>query len=158
MTIVEFIEARLADWENLAKSATELPQVTVKYPEKRPPWEPERWAVDHFWDVVTVNGAADPIQFDPGGGGVRSGHVSALMAEFDPAMVLTIASGLRGMVDDAIWNISNLDGEFGDGCGEGDIRAGKCKYPSSHPDQSPSLRALATFWAAHTDYQPEWAA
>ncbi|WP_063023899.1 DUF6221 family protein [Nocardia niwae] len=135
MTIVEFIEARLADWEKLAKSATELPRVTVKYPAKRPPWQPEQWRVDDFGDVVTVNGAANPIQFDPCGGIIRSDHVSALIATFDPAMVLGLVAALRETL--ALYR--------------------RIRMVWTQGDEGPAMRALAALWSEHPEFRQEWA-
>ncbi|WP_280412581.1 DUF6221 family protein [Nocardia asiatica] len=135
MTIVEFIEARLAEWENLAKSATELPQVTVKYPAKRPPWEPEQWRVDEYGDVVTVNGDRDPIWNDDGG--VRGGHVAKLIATFDPAMVLELVNGLRGVLESLIW----LDKQL----------SGTDKHHSTSYSYG-ALEDLAEIWREHPDY------
>jgi hypothetical protein len=135
MSIVEFIEARLADWERLAKSATELPQVTVKYPEKRPLWEPERWEVTEYGDITTVNGANEPIcGYD---GGPRSEAVAELIATFDPAMVLGLVSKMRGVLESVVWLDKQLSGT------------------DKHPWTSYSygaLEDLAEIWREHPDY------
>lgn len=81
----------------LARAATELPKITPRYPEKRPPWEPEEW-VPARDDVRTVNGAADPVLED---GGTRSRAVAALIAEFDPARALRQADVIRKVLADA---------------------------------------------------------
>lgn len=71
--------------EQLARAATDLPKPITKWPEKRPPWEPERWAVDRG-DLKSANGVADPIHDLEGG--ARSEAVVEHMARHDPARVL----------------------------------------------------------------------
>ncbi|WP_245670972.1 DUF6221 family protein [Nocardia flavorosea] len=84
--------------ERLARAATDLPRPVTKWPEKRPPWEPERWRVDEFCDLVTVNGAADPIWEGDSGGGPRDIGVAEHIAAHDPARVLRWVSVVRQMI------------------------------------------------------------
>ncbi len=135
MTIEEFIRARLDEDEATARAATELPHVTPKYPEKRPAWEPERWEVDVFDDVRTVNGASDPIHED---GGTRSRHVADHIASHDPASVLrdiaakrTILAAAERVEENGGWHIHGQGVEI--------------------------ICALAERWNGHPDYRSEWA-
>ncbi|MFC4373281.1 DUF6221 family protein [Nocardia halotolerans] len=138
MTIEEFIRARLDEDEATARAATELPRVTPKYPAKRPAWEPERWEVDMFDDVRTVNGATDPILIDPSSGGVRSRHVADHIAQNDPDTVLSDIAGKRKILtaaerveENGGWHISGQGVEI--------------------------IYALAERWKTHPDFQPGWA-
>ncbi len=82
------LTAGLADEERAARAATELPKVTRRYPEKRPPWEPERWSVDRWGDVVGLDGGDNPIVSSDAGGGTRSRAVAEHIALQDPKATL----------------------------------------------------------------------
>lgn len=89
----------LDERERIARAATELPAITPTYPTKRPSWEPERWQVDQYGSVVTVNGASDPvIDADYGGGGVRSKAVAEHVAVHDPADALKWVEAIRKVI------------------------------------------------------------
>ena len=75
-------------------SPPKLPTPIVKYPQKRPPWEPERWEVDRFGDLASENGGANPVHDE---GGVRDDETAAHMARFDPARVIRQAEALRDL-------------------------------------------------------------
>lgn len=89
--------------ERIARAATKLPTPIVKYPQKRPPWEPERWEVDRFGDLASENGGANPVHDE---GGVRDDETAAHMARFDPARVIRQAEALRelGTLLDGVLN------------------------------------------------------
>ncbi|WP_306365391.1 DUF6221 family protein [Nocardia sp. CC227C] len=140
MTIAVFINARLTEREQLARDATELPAVTPKYPAKKPPWEPEQWRVDSFGDVVTVNGASNPLHADCGGG-PRSEAVAQLIAANDPAAVLREVAFQRGVLG----SHASFDGQW----------CNRCSPMEHYP--CPELRGLAAIWREHADYRPEWA-
>lgn len=95
------LTAGLARRERIAQAATELPVVTPRYPAKKPPWEPERWRLDQYGQVVTVNGATDPItDADYGGGGTRSRAVAEFIAANDPADALRQVAAIREVIAD----------------------------------------------------------
>lgn len=99
------LTAGLAEDEALARAATELPNITPKYPAKRPPWEPERWTVGRGGDVETVNGSRAPVDVGYEGGGPRSDAVAHHIVRHDPARILRQAEAIRkavGRYDEAI--------------------------------------------------------
>lgn len=135
MKIAEFIEARLAELEKLARDATDLREVTVKYPEKRPQWEPERWEIDKWGDLVTVNGRWDPILVDPSGGGASSAAVERLIAAFDPDHVIRYVKALRATLHYAVTLDSATERDW-------------ISEDVLHP--------IASIWSNHPDYDKEW--
>jgi len=78
--------------ERIARAATKLPQPTLKHPNKRAPWGPERWEIDRFGDLTTVNGDGNPIQDE---GGVRDDETAAHMANWSPKRVLDVVEAIR---------------------------------------------------------------
>lgn len=140
MTAERFIRARLADLDSAARAATELPQPITKYPEKRKPWEPERWTADQYGSVVTVNGAADPIiDADYGGGGVRSEAVAKFIVMNDPATAIQHAKMLEIILEEAQRMISTA-ANLGD----------------DHLPAEFIIEALASMWPDHPDYDQAW--
>ena len=83
--------------ERIARAATKLPQPIVKYPDKRPPWEPERWEIDRFGDLATVNGDRNPVHDE---GGVRDDDTAAHIANWSPKRVLDVTAAIRRVVAD----------------------------------------------------------
>lgn len=108
--------------ERIARAATKLPQPITKYPEKRPPWEPERWEIDRFGDLVSVNGDRNPVHDD---GGVRDADTAAHIANWDPARALGLVEAIRMVVEV--------------------LKAGGCSWcdDDARKDFEPVLRALA---------------
>lgn len=149
--ITEFIEARLREWEALARDSTELRRVTVKYPAKRPPWEPERWELDEFRDLVSVNGQNPPMCEGEWGGGPRSVDVASLIAEFDPARAYGLAQVFRALLalhecrpPSKYMPVAWCDPCHGDGYAAG----------PGWPCQT--VRYIASIWGGHSDYRDEW--
>ena len=152
--IQEFIHARLDHIAHTATTATELPQVTPRYPAKKPPWEPERWKVD-LWDVVTVNGASDPITIEPGPcGGTRSTAVAHHIAAHDPATVLADVAFKRNILATHTPYSTYRDGPACYGCS---CTASTCWESEPVPFPCDQLRHLAAIWSDHPDYQQQWA-
>lgn len=133
--IEDFIAARLAEDEQTARAATELPSVTPKYPAKRPPWEPERWRADGA-DVITENGASDPIQGGYDGASARSQAVANLIVRHDPAHALRQCAAIRRMVAALV------------GHREGDQQWDR--------GINAAVASAAAIWRDHPDYNPEW--
>lgn len=92
------LTAGLAEEGRIARAATELPKITPRYPEKRPPWEPERWSVDRWGDVVGLNGGDNPIVSTDAGGGTRSRAVAEHIALHDPASTLRRVEAIRRLL------------------------------------------------------------
>ena len=86
--------------EELLFAATSLRRETPRYPAKSAPWEPERWQVNDFGDLITVNGDRDPIYAEAWeGGGPRDRAVADFMAANDPAHTMRMVSALRKVLD-----------------------------------------------------------
>lgn len=148
VTIVEFIEQRLTEDQARAEAASPSP------------WD--FYDRGHTAYIIGEDGqtvAEWDQHYLPGGRGWLSDHpnVRHIRAE-EPAATLRRCAGVRRAVDATLDSISNLDGEMGDGCRPEEIRAGACTYPHNHPDQSPVLRGLASFWSTHPDYRQDWSA
>ena len=98
--------------EQLARAATELPRPITKYPEKRPPWAPERWVVDRG-DLRSMNGVADPIHDLEGG--TRSEAVADHMARQDPARTLRQVDAIRNPLEVYRSKAADLETAISDG-------------------------------------------
>lgn len=109
MTIAEFIEQRLVEWEKAAKAA-----------------EP-RWAVDVV-DCPDIDGAI---------GGYAVDHVMLN----DPARVLRQCEGLRAILEDYERYKAERRRAMNGWDNAGD---------------SPIVKAIASIWSDHPDYQQEW--
>ena len=90
------LRAGLDTDERIARAATKLPQPTVKYPEKRPPWEPERWKFNQF-DLISMNGVCAPVDED---GPIRDDETAIHIANWDPKRVLDVTDAIRKVLAD----------------------------------------------------------
>ncbi|MFI7191447.1 DUF6221 family protein [Nocardia nova] len=154
MTIVEFIEARLAEDEQIAQSAI----------------DPERPGTHWCWE----DGERNPLQpgvevegLDTRAISLRTveeyptRHVGPLpafilcqvearqqgglwhIARHDPARVLRQCAALR-------WTLDLIKGNWEDNLGSGDR--------ASEADRVNDLAMIAAIWSGHPDFRQEWAA
>lgn len=138
-TIIEFITARLDEDEAIAREAGSAPW-TADVPQ----------AIHVSAQAVAANKHA-----------FRLGHIASVeheecshhIARHDPARVLRQVAALRQVVEAEIVNRIAFDGELCC-CDADEVRAGKCEDWT--PDRSTLLRALASAWTDHPDYQAEW--
>lgn len=85
--------------ERIARAATKLPQPVTRYPEKRPPWEAERWEADRLGDLTSVNGENPLLYGDTvGDASARDADTAAHMATWDPKRALGIVEAIRKVI------------------------------------------------------------
>jgi hypothetical protein len=151
-TIVEFLEARIAEDEAVAQAAIG----SAAFSRQTGHWIAE--------DVHGPHGTT-PLVFAVTDSGKRTQVANfeaawerderrAHVARHDPARVLAECAAKRALIDAAFDTAETVDGEWGCVHGAGEIRAGKCAREV--PDELPELRILAAVYADHEDYQPEW--
>lgn len=134
MTIVEFIEARIAEDEKIA-----------------------RLAVATHWNCEDVHGhvvlTPERVIVSESGGMAEPWDLATgqHMARHDPARILRQCGAMRAVLEDRIDTHVVLDGEFGCNHDRDTIRQGGCAATPLHEDVT--LRALATIWIDHPDYR-----
>ncbi|MFI6368911.1 DUF6221 family protein [Nocardia sp. NPDC050630] len=150
MTIDEFIRARLAEDETIARAALRHP---TKYnPETR---EHERtgtdsgeWHTDSYVDPNDkrmVHGASMTI-YDEGG---HTAEQAAHIAHYDPARELRQVAATRDMFlfileSSGMWEL--LVG----------ARPPSAEQASADIEKIRAVRAMVAVWRNHPDYRPEW--
>lgn len=169
LTLPEFILARVADWEAMAQAAN------------GPRWAPgdgnvsegglyalqgdteDGWAIAWF-ELGTANEAADGSRQLPRWPKMKHhAHENAVhAAAHDPARVLAQCAAYRSIVelhhpDRHLENWYWLERKCAE-CGHIWHKWVPDKKPTDiGPEQGcPTMRALATIWADHPDFRPEW--
>lgn len=137
MTLLEFLEARLAEEERDAIGARA---------DTHGHWGPDGPPTDRI------------VLYDKSGrlesGGV-TGFQARHIARFDPVRVLAEVEAKRRIIELLLGYEGGIDGEFGC-CHKADqIAAGEC--PETSVDEIEGLQVLAAAYARHADYRPEWA-
>lgn len=143
MDILGFLEARIAEDEAVATRAAGGTSGRWSMP-----WE----------DEARVEGD-NMIVYDEGGHNLdQAEHI----ATHDPARVLAECAAKRAIIAEDFRLAEIEDYDRGCECSADDIRAGKCATLArvEEEDGRPSstiLRALASAYSDHPDYQQEWA-
>lgn len=144
--IVDFITARLDEDEQAALAAQKFTNAT--------PW---RFVLDSYGGHHRAGSIEDePLpevaenEIAQGVGEVAWGQHITL---HDPVRVLQQTTALRRAVEAEIDNRIGFDGELC-ACEPDEVRAGECERWT--PERSELLRALASAWSDHPDYQKEW--
>lgn len=140
MTLLEFLEARLAEDEAIARAVED----------RSAPWDGQ-WKSDGPDALRTYN---DWVLFHGNGRPLAPGLVDHV-ARHDPVRVLAEVEAKRDLIDLVLGYEAGIDGEFGC-CHKADaIAEGEC--PENLVDDIEGLRMLAAPYAGHVDYLPEWA-
>lgn len=145
VTIIEFIEERLAEDEAAARRVSS-----------------SRWNAgfyeDHPGEYVSVLEDIDAPVDDDGFANFYDGrgYAATHAARHDPARVLREVTAKRRILGEIFDNASGIDGEWGDGHTAAEIRTGLC---DDHGGSSAAklLGMMATIWSDHPDYQQDWA-
>jgi len=146
VTIEEFIEARIAEDERIARAAAGAA------------WVAEA-DIPRSILVSSVAKAENKQMFGRLGyvGSAEHEEYRQHIVRHDPARVLRQCAALRRIVDAEVENLAAFDGEFGCGHSATNIRIGRCREGSGVLEESGVLRALAAIWSDHVDYQQDWA-
>ncbi|WP_280371128.1 DUF6221 family protein [Nocardia wallacei] len=153
-TIVEFIEARIADDEFAARFAMRNREGASET------WEKD--TRDRYTPIVVNPHVRDHPQLRGDGtiatpaAGERANAIAHHIALHDPAYTFRRARGSRLILTAELKNLKEFDAEFGCGCSLDDIRADRCGSLGGL-GRSDVLRGLASFWSTHADYREEWA-
>lgn len=134
--IVAFIEARLAEDEDLAAGA------------ERGPRRPD-WSEDYGQEFIVVVGVRDGVPDCV----VRSTDESRHIARHDPARVLRQCAGIREMLDYLVGLATDYQDDWDSVIENG----GRWLPTSGHYNVYPALERLAATWSTHPDFRPEWA-
>ncbi|MDJ0321844.1 DUF6221 family protein [Pseudarthrobacter sp. PS3-L1] len=143
MTITEFLEARIAEDEELAKLASFG-------------WGAIWTAVSNHedeWYTIRAEGKREVV-------GGEDSDVIAHIARHDSARVLAECAAKRKLIDSQFYYAVEIDSEWGCGCSEGEIRANKCEnfnLTDGGKLGMPILEALSSVYSSHPDYRQEWA-
>ena len=147
--LVDFLRARLDEDKAAAEAATPGPWVANPY-------------VDHDCDFEALIGTGSGVH-DCGnvvghgyeGGGVEKMADATHIARHDPARVLREVAAKRSAIREAFRHAAVVDGEWGCCHDAEQIERGECE--EEVPSEMPILQALASVYADHPDYRPEWA-
>lgn len=143
MTLVEFLEARIAEEEAGAHAAGGQDWYLVLVPPpamRRTPDEETHWSVDSPASLVSYEVTSRG----------KAGHI----ADWSPARVLADCKAKRAVMDCIFAYEYKIDGEWACCHSAGEIRAGECE--ATPVDEIEALRALALPYADHPDYQKKW--
>lgn len=170
MTILDFIEARLREWEDWARAAS-----AADRGEQLRSGKTEHWRWEYPAGGVVVPDLSQHRIEIPDGTRLRSrevysfGQPSELLRSCwlqngpaghiirnDPAQVVLLVAAFRLLVDEALDSAAHWDRDFGCAVGHGvaAIRAGECEYLPLH--HIPELRIIAGAWREHPDWAEEW--
>jgi hypothetical protein len=132
LTVTEFVEARIAEDEAVARAAT-----------------PGHWAAGHR---EVMYGQCSPGQQVVGPNGVISPkRVDVVhIARHDPPRVLAQCAAMRKIVE----RHSSIHNGWHDDAGE---PTASCRHDWKEWP-CPDLRALASIWSSHPDFRQEWRA
>ncbi|MFW0772474.1 DUF6221 family protein [Paenarthrobacter nitroguajacolicus] len=133
MTIIEFLEARIAEDETLASEAAR--GSNGKWRRGREGWAPDD-------DECRVEGDAIAIYDEGGHDADQAEHI----ATHDPARVLAECAAKRAIIKRHEYECMGADDAAGKGCAL-DYEAWPCS----------TVRHLAVIYSDHPDYQQEWA-